>query len=94
MKKKAKAVKQAKDTTPGNLINDVMLKDGNDVLILGMMGKPIQTSPQYPALVGYVNRMTGAYAQSIELAAKVLGMKIQIKTFIKVFEEDKPNGSV
>ena len=93
MKKKTKA-KAPKETTPGNLINDVMLKDGNDVLILGMMGKPIQTSPQYPALVGYVNRMTGAYAQALELAAKVLGMKIQIKTFIKVFEEDKPNGSI
>lgn len=87
-KRRVKKPKKEKMLVAGNIINDTMIKDGNDVMILGMMKKPIQSHPNYSALVGYVNRMTASYTQAIELAGKALGMKIHIKTFLKAYEED------
>lgn len=93
MKKKAK-MQEKPTTTAGNIVNDMMIKDGNDVLIIGRMNKPIHSHPKYPELVKYVDRMTGAYTQAIELAGKLLGLKIHVKLFLKVHEEDKPDVSV
>lgn len=93
---KKKQAKQPKQNAPtaGNIINDMMIKEGNDVMILGRMDKPIHSHPKYPELVKYVDRMTGAYTQAIELAGRILGLKIHVKIFLKVYEEDKPNVSI
>ena len=77
----------------GPTINDILNGKGNNTLIVGKMSTPIQQHPQYALLAGTVEQLLAAYLCGIELAGRVMGLKIDVKTFLMV-REDKPDGNV
>lgn len=70
----------------------VIERAGHDVMVVGTGTTPIEAHPRYADLAAFAKSSTDLYLNSLAMGAKMMGINIGLKVFIKA--EDVPSGSL